>query len=112
MVEAGINIIRVGESVWSTWEPRDGEFDLDWLAPVLDAAHERGHLGDHRHPDLRRAAVAAAQVPGDHRAHRDRGASSRTATRQDIDYSHPGFRYLAERLIRKIVGTLLATIRR
>jgi len=28
--------------VWSTWEPRDGEFDLDWLQPVLDAAHERG----------------------------------------------------------------------
>src|SRR3954447_3796331 len=42
MVEAGMNTIRVGESVWSTWEPRDGEFDLEWLAPVLDAAHDRG----------------------------------------------------------------------
>src|SRR6187549_3291674 len=38
MQRAGINVIRVGESVWSTWEPQDGEFDLDWLAPVLDAA--------------------------------------------------------------------------
>ncbi len=42
MAEAGFNLIRVGESVWSTWEPRDGDFQLDWLTPVLDAAHAHG----------------------------------------------------------------------
>ena len=42
MAEAGFTVIRVGESVWSTWEPREGEFDLDWLQPVLDGAHARG----------------------------------------------------------------------
>ena len=42
MAGPGFTVIRVGESVWSTWEPRDGEFDLDWLQPVLDGAHERG----------------------------------------------------------------------
>ena len=42
MTDAGITCIRVGESVWSTWEPRDGEFDLEWLTPVLDAAHAHG----------------------------------------------------------------------
>ena len=42
MADAKINLIRVGESVWSTWEPREGEFDLDWLAPVLDGAQQRG----------------------------------------------------------------------
>ena len=42
MAEAGFTVIRVGESVWSTWEPEDGVFDLDWLEPVLDEAHERG----------------------------------------------------------------------
>src|SRR5919107_3866010 len=42
MAKAGFTVIRVGESVWSTWEPRDGEFNLDWLQPVLDGAHERG----------------------------------------------------------------------
>ncbi len=39
MAKAGFSVIRVGESVWSTWEPEDGRFELDWLAPVLDAAH-------------------------------------------------------------------------
>lgn len=42
MRDAHFTVIRVGESVWSTWEPRDGEFNLDWLQPVLDGAHERG----------------------------------------------------------------------
>ena len=42
MAEAGLTVIRVGESVWSTWEPEDGHFELDWLQPVLDGAHARG----------------------------------------------------------------------
>ena len=42
MVEASFSVIRVGESVWTTWEPEDGRFDLDWLQPVLDGAHGRG----------------------------------------------------------------------
>jgi len=41
MAAAGFSVIRVGESVWTTWEPEEGNFDLDWLAPVLDGAHQR-----------------------------------------------------------------------
>lgn len=26
MKDAGFTVIRVGESVWSTWEPRNGQF--------------------------------------------------------------------------------------
>ena len=42
MLDANFTVIRVGESVWSTWEPDNGVFDLDWLEPVLDEAHARG----------------------------------------------------------------------
>src|SRR3982751_5557611 len=42
MADAGFSIIRVGESVWSSWEPRPGEFHTEWLLPVLDGAHRRG----------------------------------------------------------------------
>ena len=41
MAAANFSVIRVGESVWTTWEPEDGVFDLEWLAPVLDGAHAR-----------------------------------------------------------------------
>ena len=42
MAEASFSVIRVGESVWATWEPEPGVYDLDWLQPVLDGAHARG----------------------------------------------------------------------
>ena len=41
MAQAGFSVIRVGESVWASGEPEDGRFTLDWLEPVLDAAHRR-----------------------------------------------------------------------
>ena len=42
MQAAAFSVIRVGESVWSTWEPEEGRFELDWLEPVLDGAPARG----------------------------------------------------------------------
>ena len=31
MQKTGISVVRVGESTWSTWEPRDGEFQFAWM---------------------------------------------------------------------------------
>lgn len=103
MVEAGIGLIRVGESVWSTWEPRDGEFDLEWMTPVLDGAHERGiqvMLGTPtyaippwlqvKHPDL---AVELAD-----------GRVTRWGARQEADFMDARFRMHAERVIRAVLG--------
>ncbi|HKR85256.1 MAG TPA: beta-galactosidase, partial [Terriglobales bacterium] len=42
MQKAGINIVRVGESTWSNWEPRDGEFQFAWMQRVLDRLHQAG----------------------------------------------------------------------
>lgn len=36
--EAGMNVIRIAESTWSTWEPQDGVFDFTHLHRMLDAA--------------------------------------------------------------------------
>ena len=103
MAAGGFNLIRVGESVWSTWEPRDGQFDLDWLEPVLDAAHERGIraiVGTPTYavpPWLRRTYPETALDLGT-------GRPKPYGMRQDVDYSHPTFRFLAERVITKIVS--------
>lgn len=103
MAEAGFSVIRVGESVWSTWEPREGQFALDWLQPVLDAAQERGIkaiIGTPTYavpPWLRRKYPETAARSGT-------GQPIPYGMRQDADYSHPAFRHLAERLVRKIVG--------
>ena len=62
MAEAGFTVIRVGESVWTTWEPEDGGFDLDWLQPVLDGAHARGITVILGTPTYAVAAVAGAPL--------------------------------------------------
>ena len=103
MVDAGFSVIRVGESVWTTWEPEEGRFDLDWLQPVLDGAHERGIkviLGtptyaappwlSRRYPEIAAETATGIRMPW--------------GGRQEIDYSHPAFRFHAERVIRKIIA--------
>ena len=103
MAAANFSVIRVGESVWSTWEPRDGEFDLDWLQPVLDGAHARGIkviLGTPTYavpPWLQGSypEIAAERAPGQRVP---------WGARQEVDFSHPAFLFHAERVIRKIVA--------
>lgn len=102
MVAAGLNTIRVGESVWSTWEPREGEFDLDWLAPVLEAAHERGISAIVGTPTYAAPPWLRRKYP-ETTARTATGVEQPYGARQDIDCSHPAFRFLAERLIRKVV---------
>lgn len=38
MERAGMNLIRIAESTWSTWEPQEGQFDFTHLHRMLDAA--------------------------------------------------------------------------
>jgi beta-galactosidase len=103
MAEAGFSVIRVGESVWTTWEPEDGRFDLDWLAPVLDGAQQRGIavvLGTPTYaapPWLARRYPEIAGEPST-------GQPMAWGGRQEIDYTHPAFKFYAERIIRKIVA--------
>lgn len=40
--EIGLNVLRVGEFAWSKMEPREGEFDFDWLIAVLDKLYAAG----------------------------------------------------------------------
>lgn len=103
MQEAGFSVIRVGESVWSTWEPEDGVFDLEWLAPVLDAAQEHGIKVILGTPTYAAPMWLARQVP---EINVERGTGQRMGwgARQEINYAHPAFLFHAERVIRKIIA--------
>ncbi|GAA1550681.1 beta-galactosidase [Kribbella sancticallisti] len=102
MAAAGIGVIRVGESVWSTWEPRDGVFELDWLRPVLDGATERGI-------SVVLGTPTYAVPPWLQRAHPEIAAERRTGervpwgVRQEVDYHQPAFGFHADRVVRRIV---------
>lgn len=103
MKDAKFSVIRVGESVWSTWEPRDNEFDLDWLQPVLDGAHERGIaviLGTPTYAVPPWLQTAYPEIAAERRT----GEPVPWGARQEVDYSHPAFLFHAERVIRAIVA--------
>nr|WP_211116532.1 beta-galactosidase [Glycomyces buryatensis] len=102
MQAAGFTVIRVGESVWSTWEPRDGEFDLEWLEPVLDGAHRRGIsviLGTPTYAVPPWLQTAYPEIAAERRT----GERIPWGARQEVDYTHPGFRFHSERVIREIL---------
>jgi beta-galactosidase len=103
MAEAGFSVIRVGESVWTTWEPEEGRFDLDWLAPVLDGAHERGIRVVLGTPTYAAPPWLARRYP-EIAAETSTGQRMPWGARQEIDYTHPAFKFHAERVIRKIVS--------
>lgn len=42
MKKAGINVIRIAESTWSTEEPEEGVFDFSHVTKVLDACEKEG----------------------------------------------------------------------
>jgi len=103
MAEAGLTVIRVGESVWSTWEPEDGRFELDWLEPVLDGAHARGIRVILGTPTYAMPPWLVRKYP-EVRGERETGRRIPYGHRQDADYTHPAFRWHAERVTRRVVG--------
>ena len=102
MADAHFSVIRVGESVWSTWEPENGRFDLDWLQPVLDGAQARGIavlLGTPTYAVPPWLVRLYPEIAGE----RATGQRIPWGARQEVDFTHPGFRFHAERVIREIL---------
>ena len=103
MKAAGFNVVRMGESTWSLWEPAPGVFDYAWMDRIVDAMGKAGIkvvLGTptysipawmaHEHPEI------LADYLG--------GGKAYYGMRQNMDTDSPAYRFYAERLIRHIVG--------
>ena len=98
MQAAAFSVIRVGESVWSTWEPEEGRFELDWLEPVLDGALARGIdvvLGTPTYALPMWLVRRYPEVAGELRTGQPMGWGAR----QEADFTHPAFRFHAERIL-------------
>ena len=104
MKRAGITVVRVGESTWTSWEPRESEFQFAWMDRVVDAMHAAGIevvMGTPtysippwlyaKHPEV--MVIPLGQV---------RQAWQFYGPRQNMDITHPVYRQYAERVIRRI----------
>jgi beta-galactosidase len=119
MQKAGLTVVRVGESTWSSWEPRDGEFQFAWMERVLDRLHKAGIkaiLGMptysiptwlyRAHPDILVTHYGAAPPLSDPYSP-TYPSSTRPGyygPRQNYDFLNPHFRRHAERVIRQITS--------
>lgn len=101
MKKAGINVVRIAESTWSTCEPQEGVFDFSHVERVMAAMEEAGInviIGTptyavptwmvQSHPDVLVTTVNGRALYG---------------SRQIMDISHPVYRFYSERVIRKLM---------
>jgi beta-galactosidase len=119
MRKAGISVVRVGESTWSSWEPRDGEFQFAWMQRVLDKMRDAGIrviLGTptysvpawlyKAHPDIlvtHNTATPPLKTPYSP-TYPSSVPPGAYGPRQNMDFLNPAFRTCAERIIRQVVG--------
>ncbi len=102
MKAAGINVIRIAESTWSTEEPQPGVFDFTYVDKSIDAAHKAGIkviVGTptyavptwmiKMHPEV------LADTPN---------GPGKYGPRQIMDIVNPTFRFYAERIIRTLIA--------
>ncbi len=110
MKAAGLNVVRMGESTWSLWEPEDGRFEYAWMDHIVDAMGKAGIkviLGTptysipawmaHQHPE-----IFAERLPGG--MFGGQAVASTYGMRQNMDTDSPAYRFYAERMIRHIVA--------
>lgn len=101
MKEAGINVVRIAESTWSTVEPQDNIFDFKSIDRVLNAMHKGGIKVIIGTPTYAFPTWLAKKYP-DILATTSRGKNQYGA-RQNMDITNEHFRFHAERVIRKIM---------
>ena len=110
MKAAGLNVVRMGESTWSLWEPEDGHFEYAWMDHIVDAMGKAGIkviLGTptysipawmaHEHPEILADRIPPGPFGG-------KAVPSVYGLRQNMDTDSPAYRFYAERLIRHIVA--------
>ena len=101
MKEAGLNTVRLAESTWSTWEPRDGVFDFSLLCRTLALCERFGLHAIIGTPTYAVPAWLVKKDPGVLVEGKNRQAQY--GTRQNMDLWNPTYRFHAERLIRRLM---------
>jgi beta-galactosidase len=101
MEAAHIHVVRVGEFAWSSLEPREDDYQLDWLDRAVRAA-ERHHvavvLGT---PSAAPPAWLTAKYPETLRIFPD-GRKDQHGNRTQFDWSNPKYRELAAGIATKL----------
>jgi beta-galactosidase len=107
MKQAGISVVRMGESTWSLWEPEDGKFEYAWMDKIVEAmskANIKVIMGTptysiptwmaKAHPEILIRPQGAPLV----------GGEVTYGIRQNMDTDNPIYRKYCARIIEKLVS--------
>jgi beta-galactosidase len=102
MKDAGISVVRVGESTWSLFEPQEGKFEFAWMDRIMDAMQKAGIkviLGTPTYSIPAWLYTIHPEILADY----INDAHAHYGIRQNMDITNPAFRFYAERIIRKMM---------
>jgi beta-galactosidase len=103
MQQAGINVVRLGESSWGLWEPEDGRFEYAWMDRIVDRMHRAGIQVIMGTPTYSIPAWLYKEHP-EIAIKRFDGQTITFGYRQNTDLTNATYRFYCERVIRKIVA--------
>lgn len=102
MQDAGISVVRVGESSWSLFEPQEGVFEFAWMDRIIDRMHKAGIKVILGTPTYSIPAWLAKKYP-DIFVERLNGSVSSYGIRQNFDITNPAYLFHGERVIRRMM---------
>lgn len=118
MQKAGVTVVRLGESTWSSFEPTDGVFEFAWMDRILDRLHKAGIkviFGTptysippwlyRKHPDIVVTRFGTAPPLSDpySPSYPPSITPGAYGPRQNMDLTHPEYKRHAERIIRELM---------
>jgi len=102
MQDAGLSVVRVGESTWSLFEPQEGRFEFEWMDRIIDRLHKAGIKVILGTPTYSIPAWMALKHP-ELFVERLNGTKSSYGIRQNFDITNPTYLFYSERIIRKLM---------
>lgn len=103
MREAGFSFVRMGDSIWTQSEPREGQIDFSKFAFVVDKMHENGMKVVLMTPTYAIPAWLHRRYP-EIMARYAKGDRAYYGGRQNVDITHPAYLYYAERIVRRMAA--------
>ena len=98
MQKAGFNMVRIGEFAWSSLEPEEGRYDLDWMERAVDAAGRHGLRVIIGTPTDAPPAWLTSKYPETLRVE-ENGHRLEHGSRRQFSYSSPKYRELCATIV-------------
>lgn len=102
MKQAGINFVRLGESTWQIWEPKEGVYKFEWMDRIVAKMHAAGIKVIMGTPTYSIPAWLYKKHP-DITFVNENGQQQRYGMRQNTDLTNPIFNNYCDKIVKQIV---------